>query len=173
MGDDSRGADPTSYVLPPGCRFFPSDEQLLCYYLTRKNSAPESDDADSRGCDVIKELDFYSYDPFDLPGFACYSYGYKGRRKHWYCYALVRMVKESSRGGRRTTRAGFWRKKGRVRDVCGENGGNVVLGTRTKFVFYLGNSAKTATRTDWVMYEYALIGSVKVFFLIASFVLNS
>lgn len=44
-----------------------------------------------------------------------------------------------------------------MRDVTGGNGGNanVLLGTRTRFVFYLGNSAGAAFRTDFIMYEYA------------------
>lgn len=40
--------------------------------------------------------------------------------------------------------------------------GKLVLGTRTSFVFYLGNSLKTAVRTHWLMHEYALDDHVKV-----------
>lgn len=43
-------------------------------------------------------------------------------------------------------------------------GGKAVLGRRTSFVFYLGNSPNTAVRTDWVLYQYAQVDHVKVLF---------
>ena len=53
-------------------------------------------------------------------------------------------------------KSGFWLRKGKVTNVMG-NGGNVVLGTRTRFIFSAGSSIKNAKRTDWVLYEYALV----------------
>lgn len=53
-------------------------------------------------------------------------------------------------------------KMGKVKDVFD---GNVVLGSRTKFVFYEVTSVKAAVRTPWVMYEYALLHHLKVIFL--------
>ncbi|XP_021820162.1 NAC domain-containing protein 72-like isoform X2 [Prunus avium] len=141
--------------LPPGCRFYPSEEQLLCCYLSNKNDA---DPAQSGGYDLIRELDLYDHDPFDLPDSACYSYGHAGRKRHWFCYT-VRVLKE------RRAKSGYWRRKGRDRDVVGR-GGKAVLGRRTSFVFYLGNSPNTAVRTDWVLYQYAQVDHV-----MASFVL--
>lgn len=152
MGDPKA----TSSSLPPGCRFYPSDEELLCYYLSGKNADPHS----SHGVDLITELELYGCDPFELPDRACYSYGYGGRKTHWFCYA-VRVVKE--RRGRRRAKSGYWRRRGRAREVFGL-GGKVVLGTKTTFIFYLGNSPKTAVRTDWVLYEYALIDHPKVLY---------
>ncbi|PQQ15623.1 NAC domain-containing protein 104-like isoform X1 [Prunus yedoensis var. nudiflora] len=113
--------------LPPGCRFYPSEEQLLCCYLSNKNDA---DPAQSGGYDLIRELDLYDHDPFDLPDSACYSYGHAGRKRHWFCYT-VRVLKE------RRAKSGYWRRKGRDRDVVGR-GGKAVLGRRTSFVFYWG-----------------------------------
>jgi hypothetical protein len=162
MGDPQ---DPraTSFTLPPGCRFYPSHQQLVCHYLTNKNgngnSNPRIDDS-VNGYDLIRELELYNYEPFELPGTACFSYGCGGRKRHWYCYT-VRVAKERKGRTRRTTTNGYWRRRGTVRDVLG-SGGKVVVGTRTSFVFYLGNSPKTAVRTDWVMYEYALLDNLKV-----------
>ncbi|XP_061364082.1 NAC domain-containing protein 72-like [Gastrolobium bilobum] len=146
--------------LPPGCRFYPSEELLLRYYLTNKNA---NRDGDFYGSDLITELDLYNHDPFELPDASCFSYGYRGSKRHWYCYT-VRVVKDARRV-RMKVKTGFWLRKGRVRDVFG-NGGNVLLGTRTRFVFYVGNSPKNATRTDRILYEYALVDH-----LLGSFVL--
>ncbi|CAJ1972706.1 unnamed protein product [Sphenostylis stenocarpa] len=153
MEDQARDA------LPPGYRFYPSEEVLLRYYLTKKN---ENREGGFKGSDLIKELDLYDHDPFELPEVACFPYGYGGRKKHWFCYT----VKETKRGSRKV-KSGFWLRKGRIRDIRDNGGiGNAVLGTRSRFVFYVGNSLKNATKTDWILYEYALVDQI-----LASFVL--
>ncbi|XP_038897865.1 NAC domain-containing protein 83-like [Benincasa hispida] len=157
---------PSSSSLPPGCRFFPSDEQLLRFYLSNKTTATISpsllDNGASAGYNLIKDLNPFDYDPFDLPDFACFSYGSSGRKKHWYYYA-VSAFRENR--GRIRMKSGYWRRKGRVREVIGHRG--VVLGMKRSFVFYLGNSIKNAVKTNWIMYEYALGDHFK-----ASFVLH-
>ncbi|EXC28187.1 NAC domain-containing protein 19 [Morus notabilis] len=157
MGD----ANATSFPLPPGVRFHPSDEELLRHYLSGKNAEPGG--ARAEGNNLIGELDLYGYDPFELPNSACYAYGCGGKKRHWFCYTGGGAVRE--RGGKRRARSGFWRRKGRMRIVMGQ-GGRGDLGTRTKFVFYLGNSAKTAFRTNWVLYEYAPIDHLKASFVL-------
>ncbi|CAN1164001.1 NAC domain-containing protein 54 [Linum perenne] len=157
------------FDLPPGCRFYPSDQQLLCYYLTNKNNGDgdgyrQQQDIDRY--DLIKELDLYDHEPFDLPEHSCYSYGPKGRKKHWFCYAKIRVSKEENRGSRRRAKGGYWRRFGKVRDVVGGGGNAVIIGTRTRFVFYLGNSVKSALRTDWILYEYALLDHSKASFVL-------
>ncbi|XP_022143484.1 NAC domain-containing protein 19-like isoform X2 [Momordica charantia] len=145
-----------SFSLPPGCRFFPSDEQLLRSYLSNKTSAtifPNSPhNGASAACNLIKELDPFDYDPFDLPDFACFSYGSSGRKKHWYYYTATAF--RENRGGRIRMKSGYWKRKGRVREVIGHRG--IVLGIKRSFVFYLGNSIKNAVKTNWIVYEYAL-----------------
>lgn len=72
---------------------------------------------------------------------------------HRYCYVAVGDgVRVLRRAG-----GGYWKRRGRERDVVGVGAQKVVLGTRKRFVFYLGDSQKSAVETDWVMYEYALI----------------
>ncbi|VFR01497.1 unnamed protein product [Cuscuta campestris] len=145
------GSDTTSFPLPPGCRFYPSDEQILCYYLSEKNGRNRSD-----GINVIKEINLYNFDPFDLPDSSCFRFGRGGIRRHWICF-VARVLKD-----RRTRRAGggYWKRKGRIRAVLDKDAGKVVLGMRKCFVFYLGESLKGAIRTDWFMYEYALPNAV-------------
>jgi hypothetical protein len=48
--------------LPPGFRFRPTDEELIGYYLKRKVKGLEIE------LDVIPMIDFYKFDPWELPG---------------------------------------------------------------------------------------------------------
>ncbi|MBA0768824.1 hypothetical protein Gotri_017601 [Gossypium trilobum] len=49
-------------LLPPGFRFHPTDEELVGYYLKRKNEGLEIE------LEVIPVLDLYKFDPWELPG---------------------------------------------------------------------------------------------------------
>lgn len=142
--------------LPPGCRFYPSKEQLFSHYLTNKNAGGSN----FCGCDLIRELDLFDYDPFHLPDFSCFSYGYRGTKRHWYFYS-VRVLNSAKRKTWKV-KNGYWIRQGRVRKVLSSGGGKMRLGIRTTFVFYLGNSRKNASRTNWMLYEYSQIGHVKV-----------
>ena len=51
-----------SMNLPPGFRFFPTDEELVVHFLHRRASLLPCHP------DVIPDLDLYPYDPWDLPG---------------------------------------------------------------------------------------------------------
>lgn len=144
----------------PGFRFYPSGEDLLGHYLRGKNANPVR-----KG--LIKELDLYSYDPSELPESACFPYGRGGGKRHWFCYS-TRAVNE--RRGKRRARNGYWRRKGRMRMVTGP-GGNDGLGTRTTFIFYLGNSTEKAVRTNWVLHEYASVTDAQVLFLLFFFLI--
>lgn len=153
--------DTTSFSLPPGTQFYPSDQQLICYYLSSKNG---SDHRNGAGLDLIREIDLYNCDPFNLPESACFRFGRGGRKSHWFCF-VARVLK----GGRRKAGGGYWKKRGRVKDVVGAGARRVVVGTRKRFVFYLGDCTETAVKTDWLMYEYALTGQPMVHSAIQSF----
>lgn len=61
MGDDNVN-------LPPGFRFYPTDEELVVHFLQRKASRlPYRPD-------IIPDLDLFPYDPWDLNGKSCHSY---------------------------------------------------------------------------------------------------
>nr|GMD96338.1 NAC domain-containing protein 19-like isoform X1 [Ipomoea batatas] len=148
MGDVNN--DTTSFALPPGSGFHPSDEQLVRYYLSPKN------DGDRHGAaNVIKEINLYNFDPFKLPETSCFRFGRGGRRRHWFCF-VARALKD--RGIRRAG-GGYWKRRGRDRVVVDRRLGKAVVGKRKCFVFYFGDSQspKTAVKTDWFMYEYELL----------------
>lgn len=48
--------------LPPGFRFYPTDEELVVHFLHRKAALLPCHP------DVIPDLDLYPYDPWDLDG---------------------------------------------------------------------------------------------------------
>ncbi|XP_060199410.1 NAC domain-containing protein 19-like [Lycium barbarum] len=160
MGDNT-----TPFSLPPGTRFYPSDQQLISYYLSSKN---RSDHRSDFGINLIQEIDFYNYDPFNLPDSACFRYGRGGRKRHWFCFVAARVLK------RRAGTGGYWKKRGRVKDVVGEGAGKVVVGTRKSFVFYSRDcGTKSGVKTDWLMYEYALAGHPMASFVLCRVFIKS
>lgn len=48
--------------VPPGFRFHPTDEELVGYYLRKKVAAKKID------LDVIRDIDLYRIEPWDLQG---------------------------------------------------------------------------------------------------------
>lgn len=175
--------NPPSLTLPPGCRFYPSEEQILCYYLPKKNSiaAEIAVPQPSNGCfDAIKEINFSSFNPFDLPEITCFRFGYRGRKTHWYCY--TERINGEDRERRRAG-LGFWKRKGRVKDVLGGKGGKMVLGRRSCYVFHMekhchndddsDREVRDVTRTDWIMYEYSLIENIKASFVLCRVFIKS
>ncbi|KAJ8538098.1 hypothetical protein K7X08_014638 [Anisodus acutangulus] len=154
--------DTTSFSLPPGARFYPSDQQLISYYLSPKNGS------DHFGFNLIKEIDLYNFDPFNLPDSACFKYGRGGRKRHWFCFVARVLKGVKRRGG-----GGYWKKIGRVKDVVGAGAEKVVAGTRRSFVFYLGDCAKTGVKTNWLMYEYALTGQPMASFVLCRVFIKS
>ena len=48
--------------LPPGFRFHPTDDELVNHYLCKKCAAQ------SIAVPIIKEIDLYKFDPWQLPG---------------------------------------------------------------------------------------------------------
>ncbi|GKV44016.1 hypothetical protein SLEP1_g51245 [Rubroshorea leprosula] len=53
-------------TLPPGFRFYPSDEELVCHYLYKKIANEES----LKG--TLVEIDLHTCEPWQLPGIFCF-----------------------------------------------------------------------------------------------------
>ncbi|XP_056167365.1 NAC transcription factor 29-like [Syzygium oleosum] len=151
-------------VLPPGFRFFPSDEEIFRYYLVNKNDRPNPNLANHFDHNVIKELDVYGYSPSELSENPYFEYGPEEATRHWYFYTAACGPAERQRG-MRTVNRGFWLMRGRGNDAV-VGGGGGVLGTKCCFVFYMGTSVHNAVRTDWTMHEFALPDHAQASFML-------
>ncbi|XP_076954262.1 putative NAC domain-containing protein 94 [Bidens hawaiensis] len=129
-------------VMLPGFRFHPTDEELVGFYLRKKIQHQVLPN------DLIKQVDIYKYDPWDLPNLAPLG------EKEWYFYCpRDRKYKNSARPNR-VTGAGFWKATGTDRPIYSSNGGKCI-GLKKSLVFYRGRAAK-GMKTDWMMHEFRL-----------------
>ncbi|XP_038978739.1 NAC domain-containing protein 90-like [Phoenix dactylifera] len=130
--------------LAPGYRFYPTEEELLSFYLRNKlNSRREDMER------VIPVADVYCFDPWQLPqisGEPCIR-----DSEQWFFFC-PRQEREAH-GGRptRTTPSGYWKATGSPSLVY--SSANRVIGVKKTMVFYQGR-APTGTKTIWKMNEY-------------------
>ncbi|MCL7028057.1 hypothetical protein MKW94_016097 [Papaver nudicaule] len=166
--------------LPPGIRFYPSETQLLSFYLYNKNNnqnpnlsiIPSSSNLQNNifGIDFIQEIDLYKFDPCDLSEISSFCYGNGGSKKHSYCYTMRMGIEDSEK---RKGKGGYWKCKGTRRNVMSV-GGEIILGTKWSFVFYRRNrSSRSSVKTNWVMIEYALIENQQDAFVLCRVFLKS
>ncbi|KAM0937294.1 putative transcription factor NAM family [Dioscorea sansibarensis] len=131
--------------LPPGFRFHPRDDELICDYLSLKLSG---DHRKLNSCcfPMMIDIDINKCEPWDLPESA--SVG--GRE--WYFFNLRDRKYASGLRTNRATMSGYWKATGKDRIVV-RNG--VVVGMRKTLVFYEGRAPK-GKKSDWVMHEFRM-----------------
>ncbi|QCD96583.1 transcription factor JUNGBRUNNEN 1-like [Vigna unguiculata] len=129
----------------PGFRFHPTDEELVSFYLRRKlDKKPIS-------IELIKQIDIYKYDPWDLPK----SSGSGGEKEGYFFCRRGRKYRNSIRPNR-VTGSGFWKATGIDKPVYSQGGeGNDCIGLKKTLVYYRGSAGK-GTKTDWMMHEFRL-----------------
>ncbi|OIS98326.1 PREDICTED: NAC domain-containing protein 90 [Nicotiana attenuata] len=133
--------------ISPGFRFYPTEEELISFYLHHKleGKRPELDR-------VIPVVTIYSLDPWhlpNLPGESC-----MGDTEQWFFF--VPRQEREARGGRpcRTTTSGYWKATGSPTYVYSSE--SKVIGVKKSMVFYKGK-APTGRKTKWKMNEYRAI----------------
>ncbi|KAJ6740546.1 PROTEIN CUP-SHAPED COTYLEDON 2-RELATED [Salix purpurea] len=126
--------------LPPGFRFHPRDEELVCDYLMKKVSC----------CDslLMIEVDLNRCEPWDIPDTACVG------GKEWYFYSQRDRKYATGLRTNRATASGYWKATGKDRHILREG---TLVGMRKTLVFYQGRAPK-GKKTDWVMHEFRLEG---------------
>ncbi|KAJ6895315.1 NAC domain-containing protein 90-like [Populus alba x Populus x berolinensis] len=133
--------------LPLGYRFYPTEEELVSFYLHNKLEGRRQELQR-----VIPEISIYDIEPGDLPqlsGELC-----RGNTEQWFFFT-PRQAREA-RGGRpnRTTATGYWKATGSPGYVYSSD--NRVIGLKKTMVFYTGK-APSGRKTKWKMNEYRAI----------------
>ncbi|KAG8068504.1 hypothetical protein GUJ93_ZPchr0005g14460 [Zizania palustris] len=121
--------------LPPGYRFYPTEEELVSFYLRHKLDG-------RRGREIERVIPVVDVHPTDVCA---------GDGEPWF-YFCPRQEREA-RGGRprRTTPSGYWKAAGTPGWVYSAAGRPI--GTKKTMVFYRGR-APTGNKTNWKMNEY-------------------
>lgn len=136
--------DDEEEVQLPGFRFHPTDEELVGFYLRRMV------DKKPLRIELIKQVEIYKYDPWDLPKSSCV-----GDKEGYFFCKRGRKYRNSIRPNR-VTGSGFWKATGIDKPVFSLGGeGRDSIGLKKTLVYYRGSAGK-GTKTDWMMHEFRL-----------------
>ncbi|CAM8901161.1 unnamed protein product [Rhodiola kirilowii] len=125
--------------LPAGFRFHPTDEELVMHYLIRRcASQPIS-------VPVIREIDLYKFDPWQLPEMALYG------EKEWYFFSPRDRKYPNGSRPNRAAGTGYWKATGADKPI----GRPQTVGIKKALVFYAGKAPR-GIKTNWIMHEYRL-----------------
>ncbi|XP_038684262.1 transcription factor JUNGBRUNNEN 1-like isoform X1 [Tripterygium wilfordii] len=141
--EDKKNNDADEEVMLPGFRFHPTDEELVGFYLRRKV------DKKSISIELIKQVDIYKYDPWDLPKVS--SVG----DKEWYFFCIRGRKYRNSIRPNRVTGSGFWKATGIDKPIHSLKEPQDCIGLKKSLVYYRGSAGK-GTKTDWMMHEFRL-----------------
>ncbi|PUZ38640.1 hypothetical protein GQ55_9G213300 [Panicum hallii var. hallii] len=129
-------------ALPPGFRFYPSDEELVCFYLRNKVANQRV------ASGTLVEVDLHAREPWELPDAA------KLTAEEWYFFSFRDRKYATGSRTNRATKTGYWKATGKDR-VVHEQGTRALVGMRKTLVFYRGR-APNGQKTGWVMHEFRL-----------------
>ncbi|KAL5232031.1 hypothetical protein ABZP36_030807 [Zizania latifolia] len=129
-------------TLPPGFRFCPSDEELVCFYLRNKVANHRV------ASGTLVDVDLHAREPWELPEVA------KLTRDEWYFFSFRDRKYATGSRTNRATKTGYWKATGKDR-IVHEAATHAVVGMRKTLVFYLGR-APNGHKTSWVMHEFRL-----------------
>ncbi|KAL5206718.1 hypothetical protein ABZP36_034927 [Zizania latifolia] len=153
-GSEDAGNEDDDLVFP-GFRFHPTDQELVGFYLTRKVGKK------AFSIEIIKEIDIYKYDPWDLPK-ASHGVQLQGSssssEKEWYFFCVRGRKYRNSVRPNRVTGSGFWKATGIDKPIYSATTAGDCIGLKKSLVYYRG-SAGRGTKTDWMMHEFRLPSS--------------
>ncbi|KAG8050750.1 hypothetical protein GUJ93_ZPchr0009g234 [Zizania palustris] len=136
--------------LPPGFRFYPTDDEVISSYLVKKFIDPNFTSL------PIGEADLNKCEPWDLPSMATMG------EKEWYFFCHKDMKYPTGMRTNRATKEGYWKATGKDREIF--TGGKrhaddeQPVGMKKTLVFYMGRAPR-GTKTNWVMHEFRIHGS--------------
>ncbi|CAJ1884873.1 unnamed protein product [Sphenostylis stenocarpa] len=134
-------------IMPPGYRFYPTEEELISFYLHNKLEG-EREDMNR----LIPIVDIYDYNPSQLPQIS----GEASLRDTEQWFFFIPRQESEARGGRpkRLTTTGYWKATGSPNHVFSSD--DRIIGIKRTMVFYSGR-APNGAKTDWKMNEYTAI----------------
>jgi len=128
--------------LPPGFRFFPTEEELVVHYLCKKAASLPLP------VPIIADVDLYKYDPWQLPEKALFG------EKEWYFFTPRDRKYPNGSRPNRAAGSGYWKATGADKPITAK-GGKKRVGVKKALVFYVGKAPK-GSKTNWLMHEYRL-----------------
>ncbi|EPS59021.1 hypothetical protein M569_15790 [Genlisea aurea] len=131
--------------LPPGFRFHPKDDELICDYLGKWVIG------DVRRTPPLIEVDVNNSEPWNFPEIA------RVGGKDWYFYSRRDRKYATGERTNRATISGYWKATGKDRTIHRKG---LLVGSRKTLVFYHGR-APNGRKTDWIMHEFRLHGSLR------------
>ncbi|KAI4331532.1 hypothetical protein MLD38_029717 [Melastoma candidum] len=132
-------------TLPPGFRFHPSDEELVCYYL--RNKIRNEWGLKGTGATLVN-IDLHTCEPWQLPDAA------KLNASEWFFFSFRDRKYATGFRTNRATTTGYWKATGKdktVRDPVTRE----IVGMRKTLVFYR-NRAPNGIKTGWIMHEFRI-----------------
>ncbi|CAI9779295.1 unnamed protein product [Fraxinus pennsylvanica] len=141
--DEESSMTKKEFVLPRGYRFHPTAVELLEGYLMKKILR-------QLVWDIIKDIDFFQYDPQQIPirEFETLNYGIEGK-----AYFFTREDQKYLRGSRLIRSPisnGYWRRSGREIPI---HNGNGIIGFKRVFVWKEPGNREEG---NWKMTEYRI-----------------
>ncbi|KAI3708444.1 hypothetical protein L2E82_37613 [Cichorium intybus] len=141
MGVPVPVTDPmTQLRLPPGFRFYPTDEELMVQYLCRKVAGHNFP------LQIIGDVDLYKFDPWELPNKAMFG------EKEWYFFSPRDRKYPNGSRPNRVAGSGYWKATGTDKVIISEGR---KVGIKKALVFYVGKAPR-GSKTNWIMHEYRL-----------------
>ncbi|XP_071736623.1 NAC domain-containing protein JA2-like [Rutidosis leptorrhynchoides] len=130
----------TQLRLPPGFRFYPTDEELMLQYLCKKVAGHVFQ------LQIIGDVDLYKYDPWELPSEAMFG------EKEWYFFSPRDRKYPNGSRPNRVAGSGYWKATGTDKVIMSERR---KVGIKKALVFYVGKAPR-GSKTNWIMHEYRL-----------------
>ncbi|KAI3894245.1 hypothetical protein MKX03_021835 [Papaver bracteatum] len=129
-------------TMPPGFRFYPNDEELVCHYLYQKINGS------SKRSPSMVEVDLQACEPWQLPDVA------KLGATVWYFFSYRERKYSIGFRTNRATASGYWKATGKDKPVYDPTT-FAIVGMRKTLVFYR-DRAPNGIKTEWVMHEFRL-----------------
>ncbi|KAG5593950.1 hypothetical protein H5410_035182 [Solanum commersonii] len=128
--------------FPPGFRFYPTDYELIKYYLERKlANLPLHPNK-------IYEMNIYKYDPDTIAAYLKPTTA----ENVWYVFTPRDRKYPNGERPDRCTGNGYWKATGADISI---NDKNSKIGSRRALVYHIGKPPK-GKKTDWIMHEYMI-----------------